>query len=189
MSSVLTQLQQQCADRLQADPLFANVRVLTERIADIQSEIDRALGPLNESGGKTGIVAIVVTPTASVNFGNVFGPFLDEIKSSGRQFTFEKEAQIKSFEARRRWDPEFLRKYAPSAIFSDSAPKNRFCWAHDRVEVGRYWYGFDSVWLPETLLAKEQQEELADALHSASRHWPFEVQFSKGFNLGLPSPL
>ena len=110
----------------------------------------------------------------------IWKPFLDEIKSSGRQFTFEKEAQIKSFEARRRWDPEFLRKYAPSAIFSDSAPKNRFCWAQDQVEVGRYWYGFDSVWLPETLLAKEQQEELADALHSASRHRPFEVQFSKG---------
>ena len=110
----------------------------------------------------------------------IWKPFLDEIKSSGRQFTFEKEPQIKSFEARRRWDPEFLRKYAPSAIFSDSAPKNRFCWAQDQVEVGRYWYGFDSVWLPETLLAKEQQEELADALHSASRHRPFEVQFSKG---------
>lgn len=79
MSSTLTQLQQQCADRLASDPSFANVTVLTERIADIQSEIDRALGPLNEAGGKTGIVAIVVTPVANVNFGNVFGPFLDEI--------------------------------------------------------------------------------------------------------------
>jgi hypothetical protein len=108
----------------------------------------------------------------------IWKPFLDEIKNSGRQFTFEKEPRIKSFEARRMWDPEFFRKYAPSALFSDSAPKNRFCWAHDRVEVGRYWYGFDSVWLPETLLAKEQQEEFA--LHSASRHRPFEVQFSKG---------
>ena len=84
MSSVLTQLQQQCADRLLADPLFANVTVLTERIADIQSEIERALGPLNEAGGKTGIVVIVVTPTANVNFGNVFGPFLDEIKIVAR---------------------------------------------------------------------------------------------------------
>ena len=78
--SILASIQQQCADRLQSDPLFANVPVLTERIADIQSEIDRALGPLNEQGGKTGLVAILLTPTANVNFENIFGPFFDEIK-------------------------------------------------------------------------------------------------------------
>jgi Chitobiase/beta-hexosaminidase C-terminal domain len=82
--SFLTQLQQQCADRLQADPLFAHVRVLTERITDIESEIERALGPLNETGGKTGAVVIVLTPTANVNFENVFGPFFDEIKVVAR---------------------------------------------------------------------------------------------------------
>jgi hypothetical protein len=80
LSSILSQLQQQCADRLQSDPAFADVRVLTERIADIESEIERGLGPLNEQGGKTGLVAILLTPTASVNFENVFGPFFDEIK-------------------------------------------------------------------------------------------------------------
>ncbi len=80
MSSILSQLQQQCSDRLQSDPAFADVRVLTERIADIESEIERGLGPLNEQGGKNGLVAILLTPTASVNFENVFGPFFDEIK-------------------------------------------------------------------------------------------------------------
>jgi hypothetical protein len=80
MSSLLSQLQQQCADRLLSDPLFAHVSVLTERIRDIESEIDRALGPLNQTGGKTGLVAILLTPTASVNFENIFGPFFDDIK-------------------------------------------------------------------------------------------------------------
>jgi hypothetical protein len=78
--SILTQLQQQCADRLASDPFFAHVRVLTERISDIESEIERALGPLNEAGGKSGVVVILLTPTANVNFGNVFGPFFDEIR-------------------------------------------------------------------------------------------------------------
>jgi len=77
--SILSSIQQQCADRLQSDPLFADVPVLTERIADIDSEIARALGPLNEQGGKNGLVAIVLTPTANVNFENVFGPFFDDI--------------------------------------------------------------------------------------------------------------
>src|ERR1700676_4623414 len=80
MSSFLAQLQQQCADRLLSDPLFANVPVLTERIKDIESEIDRALGPFNERGGRNGLVAVLLTPTANVNFENVFGPFFDEIK-------------------------------------------------------------------------------------------------------------
>ena len=84
MSSVLSQLQQECADRLQSDPLFANVPVLTERIKDIESEIERALGPLNEQGGKTGLVAILLTPTANVNFENVFGPFFDEVRIVAR---------------------------------------------------------------------------------------------------------
>ena len=78
--SILSSIQQQCADRLQSDPLFAHVPVLTERIKDIESEIARALGPLNEQGGKTGLVAIILTPTANVNFENVFGPFFDDIK-------------------------------------------------------------------------------------------------------------
>jgi Chitobiase/beta-hexosaminidase C-terminal domain len=78
--SLLATLQQQCADRLQSDPLFANVPVLTERIADIESEVARALGPLNGQSGKTGLVAILLTPTANVNFENVFGPFFDDIK-------------------------------------------------------------------------------------------------------------
>jgi hypothetical protein len=84
MSSFLAQLQQQCADRLAADPLFAHVPVLTERIADISSEIDRALGPLNSRAGRTGIVAVLLTPTANVNFENVFGPFFDEIRIAVR---------------------------------------------------------------------------------------------------------
>ncbi len=78
--SILSSIQQQCADRLQSNPLFAHVPVLTERIKDIESEIARALGPLNEQGGKTGLVAIILTPTANVNFENVFGPFFDDIK-------------------------------------------------------------------------------------------------------------
>ena len=110
----------------------------------------------------------------------IWKPFVDEIKNSGQQFTFKREPVVKSFPARVMWDPAFFSKYAPSAIVSDAAPKSRFWWIHDSAQVGAYWYGFDSVWLPETLLAKEQQEELTDALYSASRYWHLEIQFSKG---------
>src|SRR5260370_17818234 len=60
--------------------MFGNVPEVTEGIKDNGSEIDRALGPLNERGGRNGLVAVLLTPTANVNFENVFGPFFDEIK-------------------------------------------------------------------------------------------------------------
>jgi Chitobiase/beta-hexosaminidase C-terminal domain len=78
--STLSSIQQQCANQLQADPLFAYVPVFTERIKDIQSEINQALGPLNGQSGKTGLVILMLTPTADVRHENVFGPFFDEIK-------------------------------------------------------------------------------------------------------------
>ena len=82
--SVLSSIQQQCADRILADPMFAPVTVLTERIADIDSEIARALGPLNGGTGKTGLVVVIRTPLATVHFENVFGPFFDDIKVIAR---------------------------------------------------------------------------------------------------------
>jgi hypothetical protein len=82
--SVLTTIQEQCADRLQADSMFANVPVLTERVHDLQSEINIALGPLNGRSGRSGLVAVVLTPTANVNFSDVFGPFFDDIRITVR---------------------------------------------------------------------------------------------------------
>src|SRR6185312_11259883 len=82
--SILATIQQQCADRLLADPFFATVPVLTESIGDLDNEIAVALGPLGGEGGKSGLVVVIRTPTANVHFGNVFGPFFDEIKIIAR---------------------------------------------------------------------------------------------------------
>jgi FAD/FMN-containing dehydrogenase len=134
-----------------------------------------ALGPDNNL-----VISMVSQGLTQEQIDAIWNPFLYEIKNSGQQFTVKRGPLVKSFPARLMWDPAFFRKYAPSAIFSDTAPRNRFWWSHDNAQVGAYWHGFDSVWLPETLLAEEQQEVLADALYSASRHWSFEIQFSKG---------
>ena len=78
--SILASLQQQISDRIQADPMFAYVPVFTERIKELQSEINLALGPLNGCAGKSGLVVVVLTPTANASFGEVFGPFFDDIR-------------------------------------------------------------------------------------------------------------
>jgi hypothetical protein len=79
MSGILNSIQQESADLLLADPFFEDIAVLTEHTKEIESEIARALGPLNERGGKVGAVVVVLTPNANINFENVFGPFFDDI--------------------------------------------------------------------------------------------------------------
>jgi hypothetical protein len=41
-------------------------------------------------------------------------------------------------------------------------------------------YGFESLWLPESLLKDDVQERLASALLTASRHHAIQLHFNKG---------
>lgn len=80
MSSILKSLQLQIADLLTADPRFALMTVLTENLKDVDSEMDICIGPEPRvDGGPYGIVALVLTPQADVDWANVFGPFFDKI--------------------------------------------------------------------------------------------------------------
>ena len=47
-------------------------------------------------------------------------------------------------------------------------------------QIGAFWRGFETLWLPASLLPGDKQQRLADALYAASRHWSFEIQFDKG---------
>ncbi|MEJ7678487.1 MAG: BBE domain-containing protein [Segetibacter sp.] len=50
----------------------------------------------------------------------------------------------------------------------------------NKSEAGQFLYGYRSVWLPHTLLEKNNQKKLADALFSASRYWSATLHFNKG---------
>ena len=51
-------------------------------------------------------------------------------------------------------------------------------------EVGMFWHGYESVWLPAFLLEKEQQSQLADTLFSCSKQWKVALHFNKGLGGG-----
>jgi FAD/FMN-containing dehydrogenase len=53
-------------------------------------------------------------------------------------------------------------------------------WQGDQDQVGVYLHGYDSLWLPASLLEDEQQPRLQDALFAASRHKDVELHFNKG---------
>jgi hypothetical protein len=53
------------------------------------------------------------------------------------------------------WDAEFRKKYTPEAIVSDPRPganPDDFSWVGDHDDIGAFWRGFETLWLPATLL-------------------------------------
>jgi hypothetical protein len=113
----------------------------------------------------------------------VWQPFLDWIAASPQGYRLRGKPVIADMPARNWWDAEFHKKYTPEAIISDPRPSanpNDFTWYGDHDQVGAFWRGFETLWLPASLLQGDQQQRLTDALYAANRHWAFEIQFDKG---------
>lgn len=70
----IAMMQQELADRLAADAYFADITVLTERTADIQNTIDRALKVATLKGGKIGAAVVVGLFSGDVERDGVPGP-------------------------------------------------------------------------------------------------------------------
>jgi len=115
---------------------------------------------------------------------------------------------IGSLPARRMWDAEWLGEHWPEVIYPrngnpfhaildeilahatqeplfrrDERPGARpasFWWNADAGQVGWFIWGYDSVWMPASLLAIDSQARLADALFAGSRHASVELHFNKG---------
>jgi FAD/FMN-containing dehydrogenase len=113
----------------------------------------------------------------------IWRPFLDFLAGSPDEFTIRQPPVIRDTAARNRWDPAFFRANAPNAILTDDrpgAPADNIFWAGNQPESGHFLHGFESIWLPDSLLRHNEQERLADALFAASRHWSLELHFQKG---------
>ena len=85
--------------------------------------------------------------------------------------------------ARKFWDAEYIKKNYPVAIMSDNrpgSPENYFFWAGNQEEAGQVIHCYKSAWLPASLLERDQQARLADALFAGSRHWGVALHFNKG---------
>jgi FAD/FMN-containing dehydrogenase len=119
----------------------------------------------------------------------LWNPFFDWLKKSPEKYTIASDPIILAIPARRFWDTDFLKKYLPKAISPDSregASDKHYWWQVDNSQIGIYWHGYQSTWLPDTLLAGDQTSRLVDALFSATRHWRVTFHFNKGL-AGAPA--
>jgi FAD/FMN-containing dehydrogenase len=112
----------------------------------------------------------------------IWQPFFEWLADAPQDFRVASEPMILAAPARHFWDPAFLRKL-PGLVLADDrpgAPEANVFWASNLQEAGQVLHGYQSAWLPASLLQADQQAPLAEALFAASRHWRVALHVNKG---------
>ena len=102
---------------------------------------------------------------------DVWQPFFDWVAKSAQEYTVTAAPKIGSVPARHWWDTDYLMKNLPNSVYSDTrpgAPKTHVWWVGNQIEVGIFMHGYESAWLPASLLEKQQQKAFADAFSSST---------------------
>jgi FAD/FMN-containing dehydrogenase len=144
-------------------------------------------------------------------------PLLDWVANSGSGCSIEGRTDMACIPARHYWDSEFWKEHWPEIAFPrngnplhalvddvllhvmsnpavtfDNRPgasvENAW-WKGQTGEVATFWWGYESLWLPSSLLSDDAQQHLADALFGASRHFGFALHFNKGLAGSPPEAL
>jgi FAD/FMN-containing dehydrogenase len=112
----------------------------------------------------------------------IWRTFFDWLADSPRDFTIVSGPMVLAAPARHFWDPAFLRELPGLVLVDDrpGAPEANVFWAGNLGEAGQVLHGYRSAWLPVTLLRKDQQGSLGDALVAATRHWSVSLHVNKG---------
>ncbi len=116
-------------------------------------------------------------------------PFLDWVRAR-QEYAFDTPFQTIALAAREFWDAEALNRKIPGIMIADDrpgAPAEHTLWKFDQGQVGWFVHGYQSAWIPASLLDEQQQPALVDALFASTRHWSVGLHFNKGL-AGAPAP-
>jgi FAD/FMN-containing dehydrogenase len=136
----------------------------------------------------------------------IWQPFLDFVRGAPQDFTIPDRVVIGSIPARHWWDTAWWKEHWPEIAYPnpngnplislldfglrhlieqpafrfDSRPgaaANNAWWAGDGEQAAQYLWGYESLWLPASLLA--DGSHLSDALFAASRAGQVGLHFNK----------
>jgi FAD/FMN-containing dehydrogenase len=119
----------------------------------------------------------------------IWQPFLDWIGGSPGLYTIDPGMIVGSMPARHWWDVEWRKQQHHNVFVSDSrsdASPSNVWWTGDSGQVAWTIYGYESLWLPVSLLHDDSGEQLADALFRGSRYSMIGLHFNKGLG-GAPT--
>ncbi|HTZ70600.1 MAG TPA: FAD-binding oxidoreductase [Acetobacteraceae bacterium] len=107
-----------------------------------------------------------------------WAPFFDWVRASPKDFVFIEDAYIGTSPAQDWWDlkrnPAMVLDQRPGA-----APGHGW-WRGDQDQVSMFVHGYDSQWLPASLLHAAARPRLVDALVVASQPMIVRLHFNKG---------
>jgi FAD/FMN-containing dehydrogenase len=122
----------------------------------------------------------------SAQVAEIWRPFFDWVKARPQDFTVASPLWSGARDARSQWDPSNRWfKHDPR----DGVPKHHVWNRGDEGECGAYLYGYDSLWLPASLLEESRQRQLTAALFAASRHQMVRLHIGKGMAGARPEVL
>jgi FAD/FMN-containing dehydrogenase len=112
----------------------------------------------------------------------VWEPFLKWLRQNAT-YTVEPGLVIGSMPFRHWWDVDWRRENHHDVFKADSREGQRpanVWWKGDAGQVGWVVWGFESLWMPASLMQDDSQEKLANSLFLASRLSEVELHFNKG---------
>jgi FAD/FMN-containing dehydrogenase len=116
----------------------------------------------------------------------VWQPFFDWIGASS-DYAVTDELGAGAKKAQSWWEIQGNRNMIQDKR-PDAAP-DRGWWEGDQDQVGAWLHGYDSLWLPASLLKEAEQPRLAQALFAASRHKNVGLHINKGLAFATPQAI
>ena len=116
-------------------------------------------------------------------------PFFDWVRASPESYAFIEQPYAGSGPARHWWDAAYRKAKGSTSMIADprpAAPPHHAWWSGDQEQVGAFLHGYESLWLPATLLNEPRHAAFVDALYAASRLKDVELHFNKGL-AGAPA--
>jgi FAD/FMN-containing dehydrogenase len=107
----------------------------------------------------------------------VWQPFFDWVRATP-DYAIAGELGASGHKAQSWWEVE-----GNGSMIQDKRPgaaPHHGWWQGDQDQVGAYLHGYESLWLPASLLQDSEQPRLAAALFAASRHKDVELHINKG---------
>ena len=118
----------------------------------------------------------------------VWKPFLDALDDD-REWKVEfSPLKIVATSARTFWSPTLVKRVLGFIKKDDrpGVPETNVFWPGDQGQAGQFMHGYDSAWLPASLLGPGRRSELADTLFAASRHRNLSLHLNKGLAGAAP---
>jgi FAD/FMN-containing dehydrogenase len=114
-------------------------------------------------------------------------PFFAFVNGAAADYSIVEELGAGARKARDWWDLGGSHSMVKDP--RPGVPDYHAWWQGDQDQVGAYLHGYDSLWLPATLLAPAQRARLAAALFAGSRHKEIGLHFNKGLAGAAPQAI